>query len=309
MPLGPKIEMTQHYSMVIPIHNAALSPAVSFEFSGGLRLNALPSWVAGQQMLDGLSLHDRQAVNEATHALVLTYPAEALGSPDPDWKGPRPKSIQESKYEIGLMANFALWLGRASPACFAVVLHARHHGSGPIIQQIQRCSELLCHPNDMEARIEDGELPRAAALHKGLLEVTRDTSVWTAFRAAWAGLQVNIESVRCLLFWVALEALFGPEDGREITYRLSQRVGFFLGSNREEARQLFETAKAGYGFRSKVVHGRWKQDPNATKRMAEAESLFRSAFTRILETQALVETFSGKKREAFLDGLAFNRTA
>ena len=301
--------MAQHYTTVIPIHNAALSPAVSFEFSGGLRLTALPGWVTGQQMLDGLSLHDRQAVKDAKHALVLAYPADALGSPDPDWRGPLPKSIQESKYEIGLMANFALWLAKASPACFAVVLHARHHDNGPIIQQIQRCSELLCHPNDIDARIEDAELPRAAALHKGLLEITRDTSVWTAFRAAWAGLQVNIESVRCLLFWVALEALFGPEDGQEITYRLSRRVGLFLGANREEARQFFETAKVGYRFRSKVVHGRWKQDPNATKRMAEAESLFRSAFTRILETQELVETFSTKKREVFLDGLAFNGAA
>ena len=78
MPLDPKIEMTQYYTTVIPIHNAALSPAVSFEFSGGLRLSALPGWVAGQQMLDGLSLHDRQAVKEATHALVLAYPADAL---------------------------------------------------------------------------------------------------------------------------------------------------------------------------------------------------------------------------------------
>jgi hypothetical protein len=120
---------------------------------------------------------------------------------------------------------------------------------------------------------------------------------------------MNIESVRCLLFWVALEALFGPEDGREITFRLSQRIGFFLAVNRQEARQLFEMAKAGYGFRSKIVHGRWKQDPNATKRMAEAESLFRSAFIRVLETPELIETFATKKREAFLDGLAFNGAA
>lgn len=211
--------------------------------------------------------------------------------------------------EIGLMGNFALWLAKASPACFRIVLHARHHDHGPVIQQVQRCSELLCHPNDVGARIEDGELPRAAALHKGLLEVSRDTSVWTAFSAAWAGLQMNIELVRCLLFWVALEALFGPENGREITFRLSQRVGFFLGANPESARTLFETAKAGYGFRSKVVHGQWKQDPNATKRMAEAEGLFRNAFTHILETPALVETFCTKKREVFLDGLSFGGPA
>lgn len=308
MPLDDE-DMAQYYTTVIPIHNAGLSAGVSFEFAGALRLAALPGWVAGQKMLDGLSLHDREAVKEATHAFVLTYPADALGSPDPSWKGPRQKSIQESKYEIGLMANFALWLVKASPACFAIVLHARHHGDEPIIQQIQRYSELLCHPNDLEARIQDAELQHAAVLHKALLDLTRDTSLWTAFRAVWAGLQINIEAVRCLLFWVALEALFGPEDGREITYRLAQRVGFFLGANREEARQVFEVAKAGYGFRSKVVHGRWKQDPKATQRMAEAESLFRGAFARILEDAALVETFSTKKRETFLDDLAFNGAA
>ena len=225
--------MTQYYTTVIPIHKTALGPSVSSDFAGGLRLTALPNWVRGQQMLEGVSRNDQQAVDEATHALVLTYPAEALGSPDPDWKGQRPKSIQESKYEVGLMANFALWLAKASPASFAIVLHARHHGDDPLIQQIRRNSELLCHPGDVDVRIEEADLPRAAELHKGLLNVTRETSVWTAFRAAWAGLQMNIESVRCLLFWVALEALFGPEDGREITFRLSQRVGFFLGKTRE----------------------------------------------------------------------------
>jgi hypothetical protein len=117
---------------------------------------------------------------------------------------------------------------------------------------------------------------------------------------------VNIETVRYLLFWVALEALFGPEDGREITFRLSQRVGFLLGVSKEEARQLFETAKAGYGFRSKIVHGQWKQDPSATERMAEAEGLLRRAYTRILETPDLADTFSSKKREVYLDDLAFD---
>jgi hypothetical protein len=43
--------------------------------------------------------------------------------------------------------------------------------------------------------------------------------------------------------------------------------------------------------------------------MAEAESLFRSAFIRVLETPELIETFATKKREAFLDGLAFNGAA
>lgn len=297
------------FHTIIPIHNVELDPATSYEFSGGLLLTGLPAWVPGQKMLDGLSVIDREAVEQATHAFVLSYTADALGSPDPDWKGTDQKSIQETKYEIGVMANLALWLTRPSPVCFAVVLHAPQFTSQPIIQQTQRCSELLCHPSDIEARIKGDDLPLAAKLHKGLLEVTRDTAMWTAVRAAWAGLQMNIETIRCLLFWVALETLFGPEDGREITYRLSQRVGFFLGANRVEARQLFDTAKAGYGFRSKIVHGQWKEDVNATARMAEAETLFRLTLLRVLQDQALITTFSTKKRENFLDSLVFDAGA
>lgn len=297
------------FHTVIPIHNVELDPATSCEFSGGLLLAALPAWIRGQKMLDRLSVIDREAVKQATHAFVLSYTADALGSPDPDWEGTDQKSIQETKYEIGVMANLALWLTRPSPVCFAVVLHAPQFGSQPIIQQTQRHSELLCHPSDAEARITGADLPFAAKLHKGLLEVTRDTALWTAVRSAWSGLQMNNETIRCLLFWVALEALFGPEDGREITYRLSQRVAFFLSANRVEARHLFETAKAGYSFRSKIVHGQWKEDLNATKRMAEAESLFRLALVRILQDQALVTTFSTKKRENFLDSLVFNSAA
>ena len=39
----------------------------------------------------------------------MVTPRGGTGSPS-DWNGSGQKSIQESKYEIGLMANFALWL-------------------------------------------------------------------------------------------------------------------------------------------------------------------------------------------------------
>src|ERR1035438_8243608 len=145
------------YHMVIPIHNVSLAPGEGCEFSGGLALTALPAWVSGQKMLDGLSVQDREAIRGASHALVLCYEVDALGRPNPDWKGAWPRTIQETKYEIGAMANLALWLCRPSPVCFAVVLHAPQHGGifggQPEIQQTERHSELLCHPNDLEARI------------------------------------------------------------------------------------------------------------------------------------------------------------
>jgi hypothetical protein len=116
-------------------------------------------------------------------------------------------------------------------------------------------------------------------------------------------------SIRCTLFWVALEALFGPEDGREITYRLSQRLGFFLGRDRSEARDLFVTAKRGYAFRSRIVHGNWKKDREGEDRMFEAERFVRQSLLHILQDAELIKKFSSHAREHYLEDLVFGGEA
>ncbi len=116
---------------------------------------------------------------------------------------------------------------------------------------------------------------------------------------------MNMEAIRYALFWIALEALFGAEDPKEITYRLSQRVAFFLAGGRHEAKALFSMAKKGYVFRSKIVHGRWREEPENTTRMAEVEALVRRSLMRVIESENLRSTFSGKAREGFLDDLVF----
>src|SRR5262249_40706002 len=62
-------------------------------------------------------------------------------------------------------------------------------------------------------------------------------------RTVWAGLQTNTVEIRYSLLWIALEALFGPEDGGEITHRLSQRIAFFLKTENPATREMFRTAK------------------------------------------------------------------
>jgi len=288
-----------------PLQDVALDADARFEFAGGILLTATPAWVAKEKMLDSLSEWDRKAVQESPFCLIATYEAAALGDPDPAWAGSEPKSIQDTKYELCVLANLALWLRRASPAHFVVVLHAPQFGDTPITQRVSRHSPLLCHPEDVGNRVKATDIPVAVQLHQALVGTTRDTSLWTAIRATWAGLQTNVEVVRYALFWMALEALFGPEDAQEITFRLSQRIAFLRAENSTQAKQFFALAKKGYGFRSKIVHGRWKDDPESTTRMAEVEELVRRSFGCILTGAALRDTFSGKGREAYLDELSF----
>jgi hypothetical protein len=116
---------------------------------------------------------------------------------------------------------------------------------------------------------------------------------------------MNIEAIRFALFWIAVEALFGPEDAREVTFRLSQRVALFLSAERAEARNLFLLVKKSYAFRSKIVHGRWKEDPDSETRMAEGEGIVRRSLLRILQDQSMTQRFAGRTRESFLDDLVF----
>ena len=293
------------YHTIVPLQNLSLDPSLSFELASGLILTSTPAWLGTEKMLESLSECDRRAVQESSFSLLAIYEAAALGDPDPDWRGPEPKSIQDTKYELCVLANLALWLCRASPAGFVVVFHAPEFNDTPFTQSMSQHTPLLCHPQDGDNRIEASDIPTVARLHQSLAATKRDTSLWTAIRAMWAALQTNIEVIRYALFWMALEALFGPEDGREMTFRLSQRIAFFLEDNPVRAKDLFAIAKKGYGFRSKIVHGRWKDDPESTTRMAEVEVLLRRAFGHILEDEKLRNTFSGKGRESYLDERPF----
>jgi hypothetical protein len=268
----------------------------------------MPDWVRTDSILEDLNKWDRRRVADAHWAFAATYEAVALGDSDPDWKGPEPRAIQDSKSEVGVMANLALWLAKPSAAGFTVVIHGPDHSHGPLAQRASTHAPLLCHPRHDQSRLDISNIAAAAGLHTALTDVIknrRDSSLWTVARSLWAGLQMNVPPIRCALFWVALEALFGPDDGREITYRLSQRLGFFLGRDRNEARQLFTASKRGYAFRSRIVHGNWKSDPEGDDRMFEAEQFVRESFARVLSDPELIRTFSSGRREPFLEELVF----
>ena len=283
------------FHTVVPLSaEINLGANARFDLAGGVRLTSIPSWVAKQEILGSVSDNDQWFVQHSTHALVVEYQADALSEPD-----------QEAKYELCVLANLALWLSQPSPVCFKLVIHAPQFEAEPVARQISRHSPLLCHRKDLQRRVVVGDMSLVTALHANLVALDREGGVLTAVRATWAGLQMNIEAIRYALFWVALEALFGPEDAREITYRLSQRVGFFLGNDRAEAKDLFALAKKGYAFRSRIVHGRWKQKDDSESQMAEIESLVRRSLVRVLGDDQLRRKFSSNAREAFLDDLVF----
>ena len=61
---------------------------------------------------------------------------------------------------------------------------------------------------------------------------------------------------RLLDLWIAMEALFGPSDGTEVTFRLSLNTANTVDLPGLTRRAVFNWAKKAYGHRSGLVHGR-----------------------------------------------------
>lgn len=109
-------------------------------------------------------------------------------------------------------------------------------------------------------------------------------------------------------FWIGLESLFGSNDTNEVSYKLCQRIALFLADNPQDARALFQKAKTCYNTRSKIIHGRWENDPKIEVVMADTEAIVRTTFRRLLGDPLILMTFISKKRDTFLEDWVFSRS-
>ena len=130
--------------------------------------------------------------------------------------------------------------------------------------------------------------------------------MWEALRASWAALTLNSADLRYACFWMGLEALFGAEDGSEVTHKLSQRIALFLADSPQVARDLFRKTKTCYRTRSKIIHGRWEHDPGIDAVMADTETIIRTVLRHLLGYPELLKTFMSNGRDRFLEDLAFS---
>jgi Apea-like HEPN len=282
---------------VVPLHNLSLPFGTQIPFGAGFILKDVPDWVKKSSLLNELSRHDRQSALDAKHALVAEYEAAAIGEPDREWTGKTPKSIQNVKFDSVMLANIALWLMQPSSVCFTVGFHALawnvpgEKEKRPIISEIQRQSPLRCHPNDVYNVVSASHVAKGGKLHAVLSSIPRNNPVWEAMRAFWAALTMYSADRRYPFFWMGLESLFGANDGGEISYKLCQRIAFFLADDPGVARELFRKAKTCYNMRSKIIHGRWKNDPDIDSVMADTESIVRTVFRHILDDPEMLTTF------------------
>lgn len=276
----------------------------------GVIFRLAPDWFKEKQISEALTEDQRdKLIGGKSFVLMLEYAADSLGDPDPEWRGKKPRSKQVRALELIQLANIALWLAKPSSIGFDLLIHADCPSTSWSWRQIQEFPPLAPHFNDVGNRLTKDDVESARNLHLSLSALPRDGAIWVAVGTLWKSLLESQWEIRYVLLWIVMEALFGPEDTREATYRLSQRVAFFLASDREEAREIFKDARANYTWRSRVVHGMRlaKLSENEARQILyRTEEFVRKSLNRLLSDQKLIQTFSGKDRESYLDNLAFS---
>ncbi|HMD85714.1 MAG TPA: hypothetical protein VKO18_13550 [Terriglobia bacterium] len=135
----------------------------------------------------------------------------------------------------------------------------------------------------------------------------RPSSVWTAARFLWLALTEELWETRYVNLWVAIEALFGPENRKSIGGRLRTRAAKFLNSDDKDALVARDIVKAGYDLRSATVHGSrlaMRMEPEMSDMMLKSEGILLTALRKILSDPNLTAKFCSSSRDGYLDTLA-----
>jgi hypothetical protein len=205
-------------------------------------------------------------------------------------------------------ASLTLWLARPTSLSFEIIVHAVNHGTEWVTRQIQDFDILCPLENYVREALTESDLAGAADYFRILNSTMDRGAIRTAAGVTFRALLEQAWPLRFLLHWLAIESLFGPEDAREMTFRLSQRVALFLESDKEEAQKLFREVKNSYSWRSKVVHGlrlsKLKEE-KSHQLLVNLEQLVRRSLLGVLRGDATARIFDGESREEYLDNMSF----
>ena len=275
----------------------------------GIYLEPAPEWVKHEDAIKYLSWNNRKDIEDTSIVFSTRYEAEALGSPDPSWKGKTAKGIQSVVEEKFMLSSLALWLVKPSRLSCNTFIHFSTENDPNSNRSSGKLNSISVDQNDLDNCLTSENISDASIIFETIMTINRDGSLWSAIRMLIIALDQHIWEIRYLLLWVAIEALFGTENTQETTYRLSQRAAFFVEDTNENRKTKFTQIKKAYGIRSQTVHGLRlsKLTPvRSTENMNCTEAMIRHSMIKILTSGELINIFNTKKREEYLDALVFS---
>jgi len=281
-----------------------------FAFGDGLSIQDIPGWIKEADVVNSLDAPRKMILQDSTKAFVATYQAASLGDPDPRWTGPKPRGKQDLAHEDISFAILSIWIVRPSQLGHRLYIDGQRIGDKWQMRGLNLCESTLPLQRDVRVQVSRGDLELAGQLYPAMKKIPRGGTMWTALRAYNMALSVQEWNLRYVLLWIGLEALFGPADGRKISFRLAKRMALFLKPTYPEAKAKFQIFKELYSLRSKAVHGMRLQTltaPVADAAIEDIDDALRISLGVILRDSKLTDLFAGpeKAREQYLDELVF----
>lgn len=274
----------------------------------GVMLTGTPEWFKEELRLLQKSVGERESF-ASPFALVCTFEADSYGDPDPSVTWPKARSKQDAAVEAVKLGALALWLARPTGVTFdAVSVGVPEPGQEATVRSCRPIQRYVPLPRYTAASLKVADLAEADAFATALRTVPRPSATWTALRFLDLALAEELWHVRLLLLWVGIEALFGPEDRRNVQDVTARRVARFLNpGNDVDGRQAYDLVWKSYDERCVVAHGARISDATPDERetiVLEAEGILRSTLRRLLEEPAALAALSSSQRDAYLEQLA-----
>lgn len=213
-----------------------------------------------------------------------------------------------NKYSNSInIVKTAMWI--VKPTCFTTenIFFINCDATSQLRSITSTSEKLFVYEEQRHERLGVDDIKKAAIFSEKILALARKGAVWTAIRILHKSLPEKMWEIRYLLQCMVLESLFGPSDAREISYRMSQRIAFFLFGKDSIAVDEFRRIKEMYDWRSKIVHGMKleKLSIDKSKELIQyLENILRLTLLKIIEKN-YAEKFDSRSRCVLLDKLPF----
>ena len=298
--------MPRVWESVAPLAPFSALPNRVSPIGPGVTLDSVPPWFKRERPYAERNFGKREALS-AEACLKASFQADGLGALVPA-PGGKARPNHEMSWELVRIASLALWLARPSALHIELVITAEPEPSrGGSAIMASSLEPIRPHENYAEASLRPDDLLMADRLATAIQKLPHPSSVWTAIRFLSLALtQQDVWESRYVSLWVAIEALFGPENRKPIKKALSERVAKFLNSDNKEARVAHKLVREGYRWRSAAVHGSQLDSLSSVQAYnlpLEAEGIVLTSLRKILLDPVLITKFCSASRDGYLDGL------
>lgn len=297
--------MLRIWESVAPIVPMSALPNRVSPIGTGVVLDAVPDWFKEERQFAAIEFGKRESLM-SSFCLKAKFEAEGLGELC-DGPGGKLRPNHEVSWERIRTANLALWLARPSGLHVELVV-TKEPEPGPGGTVIRGITLESIRPRQQYAgaRLTLGDVVVADRLATAIQSVPHPSSVWAAVRFLWLALTEELWETRYVNLWIAIEALFGPENRRNIGEKLRKRVAKFLNDDDTEAVTARDMVDDGYDLRSAAVHGSRLDNRNAEEvenLMLVSEGIVLTTLRKVLGDPTLIRTFCSPSRDTYLDAL------